>query len=39
VAALYLDAGFLKTYDQYEEASCEIAREDLPKFGYTFKRN
>jgi uncharacterized membrane-anchored protein YitT (DUF2179 family)/predicted metal-dependent HD superfamily phosphohydrolase len=34
-AALYHDAGFLKTYQQHEEASCEIARDDLPQFGYS----
>lgn len=34
-AALYHDAGFLKTYQNHEEASCEIAREDLQLFGYT----
>lgn len=34
-AALYHDAGFLQTYANHEEASCVIARESLPQFGYS----
>lgn len=34
-AAAYHDAGFLQTYQGHEEASCSIARESLPGFGYT----
>jgi HD superfamily phosphodiesterase len=34
-AALYHDTGFLRTYKNHEEASCTIARESLPKYGYT----
>lgn len=34
-AALYHDTGFLHTYKHHEEASCEIAREALPGYGYT----
>lgn len=34
-AALYHDTGFLRTYKNHEEASCSIAREMLPKYGYT----
>lgn len=37
-AALYHDAGFLRTYANHEEASCIIARESLPQFGYTTKQ-
>ena len=33
-AALFHDAGFLRTYDNHEEQSCEVARETLPEFGY-----
>ena len=33
-AALLHDAGFLKTYANHEHASCEIARELLPAYGY-----
>jgi uncharacterized protein len=34
VAALYHDAGFLKGMDKHEDRSCEIARAELPAFGY-----
>src|SRR5690348_6514774 len=34
-AALFHDAGFLKGYDNHEELSCTIARENLPSLGYT----
>jgi uncharacterized membrane-anchored protein YitT (DUF2179 family)/predicted metal-dependent HD superfamily phosphohydrolase len=34
-AAAYHDTGILKTYQNHEEASCIIARESLPRFGYT----
>lgn len=34
-AALFHDAGFLRTYANHEEASCIIARESLPQFGYS----
>ena len=37
VAALYHDTGFMFTYQQHEEKSCEIAREQLPGFGITKK--
>lgn len=33
-AALFHDAGFLEGYDNHEELSCKIAKEDLPRFGY-----
>ncbi len=35
VAVLYHDSGFTKTYKNHEEAGCEMAREDLPAFGFT----
>lgn len=35
IAALYHDSGFLHTYDHHEEASCSIARKELPFFGLT----
>ncbi len=34
-AALLHDAGFLKTYTNHEQVSCEIAMELLPAYGYT----
>jgi uncharacterized membrane-anchored protein YitT (DUF2179 family)/HD superfamily phosphodiesterase len=34
-AALFHDTGYLETNDQHEEASCRIARQLLPGFGYT----
>ncbi len=33
-AALFHDAGFLKSHIEHEALSCEIARELLPKFDY-----
>jgi hypothetical protein len=33
-ACLFHDTGMLKTYRGHEEASVEICREILPKFGY-----
>lgn len=35
VAVLYHDAGFTKVYKNHEEVGCEMAKEDLPKFGFT----
>jgi uncharacterized membrane-anchored protein YitT (DUF2179 family)/predicted metal-dependent HD superfamily phosphohydrolase len=34
-AALFHDSGFLTTYDNHEEASCEIARNILPAYNYS----
>ncbi len=34
-AAAYHDSGFLRTYKNHEEASCRIAAENLPRFGYS----
>jgi predicted metal-dependent HD superfamily phosphohydrolase len=34
-AAMYHDCGMLTTYKGHEEASCVIAAEYLPDFGYT----
>ena len=36
-AALFHDAGFLKSYHDHEEKSCEVAKEYLPQFGYSEK--
>jgi uncharacterized protein len=36
-AALYHDSGFLHIYTGHEEASCEIARKELPAFGINGK--
>ena len=33
-AALYHDTGFLRSYQQHEQHSCDIAQETLPFFGY-----
>jgi len=33
-AALFHDAGFLRSYQDHEEKSCNIANEYLPQFGY-----
>jgi uncharacterized membrane-anchored protein YitT (DUF2179 family)/predicted metal-dependent HD superfamily phosphohydrolase len=33
-AALFHDAGFLRTYDNHEEMSCDVAWETLPAYGY-----
>ncbi len=35
VAVLYHDAGFTKTYRNHEEIGCEMAKADLPGFGFT----
>ncbi len=37
VAAIYHDTGFLFTYNNHEEKSCVIAREELPGFGLNEK--
>ena len=34
-AALYHDAGFVKQYQNNEDIGAELAREVLPRFGYT----
>lgn len=34
-AALFHDAGFLIQDDEHEAGSCALAREHLPRFGYT----
>ncbi len=34
-AALFHDAGFIKTYGGHEEEGCRISREVLPHFGYS----
>ncbi|MEP6514486.1 MAG: YitT family protein [Parafilimonas sp.] len=34
-AALMHDSGFLSTYVNHEEASCELSRKYLPQFGYS----
>ncbi len=34
-AALFHDAGFLNTYEDHESASCDLAREVLPRFNYS----
>jgi uncharacterized membrane-anchored protein YitT (DUF2179 family)/predicted metal-dependent HD superfamily phosphohydrolase len=33
-AALFHDTGFLETYSDHEEISCEMARKWLPDYGY-----
>jgi uncharacterized protein len=35
IAVLYHDAGFMKTYKDHEESGCDIAKNNLPAFGYT----
>ncbi|TWR25585.1 DUF2179 domain-containing protein [Mucilaginibacter achroorhodeus] len=35
VAALYHDSGYLNQIKDHEKASCDIARDALPNFGYT----
>ena len=37
VAVLYHDSGFTKVYRNHEEVGCDMAREDLPKFGFSEK--
>jgi uncharacterized membrane-anchored protein YitT (DUF2179 family)/predicted metal-dependent HD superfamily phosphohydrolase len=34
-AALFHDSGFLETYTDHEEISCDMARKWLPQFGYS----
>ncbi len=34
-AALFHDTGYVNTRQNHEEASCAIAKEALPRFGYT----
>jgi len=34
-AALFHDAGMIKSYENHEEGSCAIARETLSSFGYS----
>lgn len=34
-AALFHDSGFIKVDLEHEEASCQMARDHLPRFGYT----
>ncbi|MBK8141008.1 MAG: HD domain-containing protein [Chitinophagaceae bacterium] len=34
-AALYHDTGFLSVYAGHEAAGCELARKDLPGFGFS----
>lgn len=34
-AALYHDSGFMKIYQNHEEAGCDIVKNVLPDFGYT----
>ena len=33
-AAIIHDSGFLVTYENHEEASCDLAKELLPQYGY-----
>ncbi len=33
--ALFHDTGFIESYKDHEEYSCEFARKHLPQFGYT----
>jgi uncharacterized protein len=35
VAVLYHDAGFTKVYRNHEEIGCDMAKADLPGFGFT----
>lgn len=35
VAVLYHDAGFTKVYRNHEEVGCEMAKNDLPAFGFS----
>ena len=34
-AALWHDAGYIKTYADHEEAGCVLARQYLPEYGFT----
>ncbi|WP_439882756.1 HD domain-containing protein [Pontibacter sp. MBLB2868] len=35
VAALYHDSGFIYTYQNHEAKSCDIAKKELPKYGFS----
>jgi len=35
IAVLYHDSGFTRVYRNHEEVGCEMARVDLPGFGFT----
>jgi len=35
IAVLYHDAGFTKVYRNHEEVGCDMAKADLPGFGFT----
>ena len=35
VAVLYHDSGFTKVYRNHEDVGCDMARADLPGFGFT----
>jgi len=37
IAVCYHDAGFLSTYHGHEEVGCEMARQNLPAYGFTEK--
>ena len=37
VSVLYHDAGFIKVYRNHEEIGCEMAKADLPRFGFNTK--
>ena len=37
-AAIMHDTGFLSTYENHEEASCDLTREYLPQFEYSDKQ-
>jgi predicted metal-dependent HD superfamily phosphohydrolase len=34
-AALWHDTGFILTYKDHEEASCQLCKKHLPDFGYS----
>lgn len=34
-AVLYHDSGFTKVYKNHEEVGCDLARQELPEFGYS----
>lgn len=35
VAVLYHDSGFTRVYKNHEEVGCDLAREELPQFGFS----
>ena len=37
VATLYHDIGFIKNHIDHEKIGCRIARNELPKFGFSYK--